>query len=463
MLFVNTGLFGILQSHRKKEKIEIRVMNTSRKILFVAPPLAGHTFQLIVLAAELANRGHTTAFATEERFRDAIVSRGVQFVSWESRQSLTDKSLAHRYDTLWETVSREPHLLKGERLMWTLAADMYVPMYRTLAPVVRDYQPDLIVLDSGAFPAMDLAEQNNIPYVILSQFLGPHVPIPAKYPRYGTSFTSPLSLGDRAMNFLHPLHALWYLAPCITRLNRARAFCSAHTHWRDLYYKHLIMVSTTFGIEHPRPLPPLIQMVGPLVFPQRDPLPDDLKNWLEREDTKTVYISCGTLATLEPWQARALIDGALESGVRVLMTLRKDQQALLPPLPDRVRIEAFAPQQAILAHPTVAAFISHCGMNSLSESLYHGKPILGLPFFGDQHYNAGRLLEINAGLKLNKDRFTQQDVTSGIRTILNTPAFTENARRMSHVLVNAQGANRAANLVQTVLHAGIRHLLPRTQ
>lgn len=458
MLFVNTGLSSILESYHQKENIGTRVMNTGSRILFIAPPLAGHTFQLIVLAAELANRGYVTAFATEERFRHAIVSRGVEFVSWESRLSLTDKSLSQRYDTLWENVSREPHLLKGERLMWTLAADMYVPMYQTLAPVIRDYRPDLIVLDSGAFPAMDLADQNQIPYVILSQFLGPHAPIPAKFPRYGTSFSSPLSFRDRVMNFLHPLRALWYLAPCITRLNRARATCSAHTHWRDLYYKHLILVSTTFGIEHPRPLPPLIQMVGPLVFPRLDPLPDELKDWLERQATKTVYISCGTLATLEPWQAGALIEGTLESGARVLMALRKDQQTILPPLPDTVRIESFAPQQAILAHPAIAAFISHCGMNSLSESLYHGKPILGLPFFGDQHYNAGRVLELNVGLKLDKNHFTRRDVSAGIRTILNTPAFTENARRMSHVLVKAQGANHAANLVEMVLLAGIGHL-----
>ena len=75
MLFVNTGLSSILESYHQKENIGTRVMNTGSRILFIAPPLAGHTFQLIVLAAELANRGYVTAFATEERFRHAIVSR----------------------------------------------------------------------------------------------------------------------------------------------------------------------------------------------------------------------------------------------------------------------------------------------------------------------------------------------------------------------------------------------------
>jgi len=435
-------------------------MKNKRKILFVAPPLAGHTYQLIVLAHELALRGYTTAFATEEPFRDRIVRRGVEFLPWEPRSVIKDTSLLDRWDRIWETVSREPHILKGERRMWNLAGDLYIPMHKTLKPIFRKFAPDLVVVDSGAFPAMDLADQHNIPFVILAQFLGPHAPIHWRYPRYGTPFSLRMSPVERFRNWMHPLSALWFMGPCVTRLNRARKACSAYSNWRDLYYNNLMMVSTAFGIEQPRPLPPLIQMVGPLLAAQQEPLPDSLQLWLDQgsEQRDVVYISIGTLATLEAWQARALVEGVSRAGVRILLALRKNQHSLLPSLPDAVRLEEFAPQQGVLAHPAVRAFVSHCGMNSVSESLYRGKPLLCLPIFGDQHYNAARVVDLGAGIRLHKTQFDSTQVHHKTEELLNDARFSKSAERMSIILQHTRGRDRAADLVETVLKVGSSHL-----
>ncbi|XP_028223889.1 UDP-glucose:2-hydroxyflavanone C-glucosyltransferase-like [Glycine soja] len=51
-------------------------------------------------------------------------------------------------------------------------------------------------------------------------------------------------------------------------------------------------------------------------------------------------------------------------------------------------ITNWAPQLDILKHPSIGGFVSHCGWNSLTESVSCGVPIIGLPLFGEQMMSA---------------------------------------------------------------------------
>jgi MGT family glycosyltransferase len=179
-----------------------------------------------------------------------------------------------------------------------------------------------------------------------------------------------------------------------------------------------------------------------------------------KESEGVVYIAFGTLATLEAWQAKALVEGLSDNRFRVLWSLPKSQQHLLPALPSSFRIEDFVPQQAVLSHPAVRAFVSHCGMNSINEALYWGKPILGLPFFGDQHYNAARIVDLGVALKLDKQSFDSSEVRQKINHLLNNPSYTDAARQMAVVLKSTGGLDKAADIVETTLAEGISHEVP---
>uniref|UniRef100_A0A0E0KNK4 Glycosyltransferase n=1 Tax=Oryza punctata TaxID=4537 RepID=A0A0E0KNK4_ORYPU len=56
-------------------------------------------------------------------------------------------------------------------------------------------------------------------------------------------------------------------------------------------------------------------------------------------------------------------------------------------------LHGWAPQVGILAHHSTGAFLSHCGWNSVLESVTHGVPIIGWPLAGEQFYNAKMLDE----------------------------------------------------------------------
>lgn len=58
-----------------------------------------------------------------------------------------------------------------------------------------------------------------------------------------------------------------------------------------------------------------------------------------------------------------------------------------------VIVEKWAPQWQILSHKSTGAFLSHCGWNSVLESLSNGVPLIGWPIAGDQFNNAKLLAE----------------------------------------------------------------------
>ena len=57
-----------------------------------------------------------------------------------------------------------------------------------------------------------------------------------------------------------------------------------------------------------------------------------------------------------------------------------------------IKLTDWAPQNDVLGHPAVKAFLTHAGINSLYEAAYHGKPIVSVPLIVDQPANAAKVL-----------------------------------------------------------------------
>ncbi|XP_039827614.1 UDP-glycosyltransferase 92A1-like [Panicum virgatum] len=69
-----------------------------------------------------------------------------------------------------------------------------------------------------------------------------------------------------------------------------------------------------------------------------------------------------------------------------------------------VVVRRWAPQVAILAHASTGAFLSHCGWNSVLESLWHGVPVVGWPLLADQVFDSRMLEELGVGMEVASGR-----------------------------------------------------------
>jgi glucuronosyltransferase len=99
--------------------------------------------------------------------------------------------------------------------------------------------------------------------------------------------------------------------------------------------------------------------------------------------------------------------------------------------PDNVYISKYLPQNDILGHLNIKAFISHCGLMSFQESMWHGKPLICIPFFGDQFRNSGRAIHLGAAVKLNIQDITVENLKQSILEVFENSSYTENAERIS--------------------------------
>lgn len=89
------------------------------------------------------------------------------------------------------------------------------------------------------------------------------------------------------------------------------------------------------------------------------------------------------------------------------------------PMPENILIDSWLPQSDILGHPNVKLFITHGGLLGTTESVYHGVPVIGMPFFGDQKRNIGTAAKAGWGVQLDYNNVTESSLLWALNEVLN--------------------------------------------
>ena len=76
------------------------------------------------------------------------------------------------------------------------------------------------------------------------------------------------------------------------------------------------------------------------------------------------------------------------------------------------------PQNDLLGHRNTRLFIAHGGNSGQMEALYHGTPMIVMPFYGDQMYSAQRTVDKKFGLSLNPLDFTVEELRTAITKVI---------------------------------------------
>lgn len=158
--------------------------------------------------------------------------------------------------------------------------------------------------------------------------------------------------------------------------------------------------------------------VGPLVVTASNSDENqfsEIMDWLSKKaPNSTLYISFGSENYLSREQMGKIAKGLEISEVNFIWVARSPpgEEAASPP-PDLGFIErlksrgmvlrGWAPQAAILAHPSVGGFMSHCGWSSVTESVYFGVPVVALPLKLDQPVNCRLAVEKGVAVEVARD------------------------------------------------------------
>jgi UDP:flavonoid glycosyltransferase YjiC (YdhE family) len=134
------------------------------------------------------------------------------------------------------------------------------------------------------------------------------------------------------------------------------------------------------------------------------------------------------------------------TGDRYRVIVSKGPQAKQLELPDNMVGAEFLPQTSIL--PEVDLVITHGGNNTVTESLYFGKPMVILPLFWDQHDNAQRLDETGYGIRLDTFDHRPEELIAAIDGMLDDEELAGRLAAISTRLQAFPGTELAANLIE---------------
>ncbi|XP_058072470.1 anthocyanidin 3-O-glucosyltransferase 2-like [Magnolia sinica] len=191
---------------------------------------------------------------------------------------------------------------------------------------------------------------------------------------------------------------------------------------------------------------PPIYPVGPLIALDENSQSKSsvLIEWLDQQPrTSVVFLCFGSRGAFSLPQVKEIALGLEKSGHRFLWSLRcpasenhsmpvdADLDHVLPDgFLDRTKGRglvwpSWVSQMAILAHPAVGGFVSHCGWNSILESLWFGVPILAWPLYAEQKLNAFQLVKdygLAVELRLDFDGdgwVSAEDLERGVRCLMD--------------------------------------------
>ncbi|KAK1266354.1 UDP-glycosyltransferase 92A1 [Acorus gramineus] len=212
--------------------------------------------------------------------------------------------------------------------------------------------------------------------------------------------------------------------------------------------------------------------VGPLLRVPSTPSSDDTHiGWLAGHPPASVlYVSFGSMNTISASQMVELAMGLEASGTAFMWVIRPPsgfdfkggfREEWLPEgFEERMReqnrgvlIHGWAPQMEILSHGSTGAFLSHCGWNSVLESLCNGVPIIGWPIAGEQFYNSMMMVEeIGVCVEIargngNESVVCREDVERIVRSVMmggEGEEMRRKAREVGEVLRAAVGEGGAS-------------------
>ncbi|XP_050206131.1 linamarin synthase 1-like [Mercurialis annua] len=120
-------------------------------------------------------------------------------------------------------------------------------------------------------------------------------------------------------------------------------------------------------------------------------------DWLDKRNPGSVmYVNYGSITVMSEEDFKEFAWGLANSNHPFLWIVRADgvrgDSEILPEeyyeeIKERGLIANWCRQDQVLSHPSIGAFLTHCGWNSTLESLSNGVPLLCWPFFGEQPTN----------------------------------------------------------------------------
>lgn len=386
------------------------------KIVFFCIPAHGHTNPTLGVVRELIARGHEVWYYSYNVMREKIEATGAKFVSCDA------------YD-MEQRLSPRDAVRVGKDLAFStkILVDTTLALDDSVCADMERLQPDCIVADSMAVWGKAVAMKLDIPFVsstttfafnqysakIMKQSLSQ---------MFGMIFSMP-KIGKHIKRLQEKGYPVKSVLDIIQNDDNTHTIVYTSPEFQPC--------SDTFSDKY--------AFVGPSVRPVSCPM--------EKTREKLVYISMGTVNNdMLPLYKRC-IEALGATDYQVIISVGNSvKPEMFGNLPGNISIFPQVDQIAVLEKAD--AFLTHCGMNSASEGLYYGVPLVMLPQTSEQGGVAARVLQLGAGIKLEKT--SPAAIRQSVEQVLKDPTYRKNAAAIADGFRKCTGAKGAADKILQV-------------
>jgi UDP:flavonoid glycosyltransferase YjiC (YdhE family) len=362
------------------------------RVLFCTTAGYGHLHPLVPLASAFADEGHEVAVATSAAMREHVAALGFRTLEAGMDPDVRRAMFAPYRQGVEALPIPERRPVVFTRLFATLEAPAKIAPLRK---VVEGFVPDLVVHEP-----CDLAAP------IVATLLG----VPRVHHSFGRLV--PAACYERGTPEVEQLWRSAGLEP--------EPLCGAFG------CPYVDICPPSFQTEELPEGTPRLAMHPEFPVRRGEAEPE----WLGTLPRKTtVYLTLGTAFNDLP-HFRLILDALSKLDCNVVATIgHTNDPAELEPIPANARVERYVSQALVLRHAGLV--VSHAGSGAMLATFAAGLPALLLPQGADQFENAGRCVELGAGLVLMPSEVTRDAVRDAVQTLLAEPSFRDRAREMA--------------------------------
>lgn len=380
-------------------------------IFFFSLPAHGHVNPTLPLVRELTSRGHRVLYYDVEAFREKIEAAGAQFVPIDAYMPPAPEDIDRRAG-------------KDFASLIEMAADLTLSLNERVAQDVAEHHPACVVGDSVCIWGKLLARRHGLPFICSTTTFAFNDQSARLMKRQPGEVLRMLLGMPRMARKLRQLREHGHDAPDVISL------IGNDTKTPTIVYTSRLFqpMSETFGDSY--------AFVGPSVM-QRYPR--------RPHDRPLVYVSLGTVLNNAPDFYRSALQALSGMDCDAILSIGDAvDPAALGPAPGNVRIYPRVNQLEVLAGADV--FLTHCGMNSVSESLLCGVPMVLFPQHGEENAVAIRCEQLGAGLRLKRP--SASCIRSALEAVLGDDRYRRAAQTVAEDFARCGGAAEAADFVE---------------
>ena len=365
------------------------------KILFINLPYHGHVVPTIGLVQELIKQGCEVTYLMPFDWEEKVAESGAKFYGYKNHRQLSEQ-------------------IKNA--------------YATAESIVEQF--DFIIYEQFFFLGKHLAEKYNKPVAriftapvtnekLMKEFITSKGPLSIfKHKWIARAFTQDIAKGI-SMKTDNWLDEIIYNPPELNLVYTLREYQPYESEFPEEQYKFL----------------------GPSIYERKAESFDFVKGI-----NPVVYISLGTVIKGAVSFFQNCLEAFRDENIDVIISVGKNfDSRKLKNIPSNIHIYKSVPQLEVLNMADV--FVTHGGMNSVSEALVYGVSMVVIPFVSDQPVNAQCIEKLGVGKRLEYSEVNKDTLKEYVQSVLLDADIKENIEKVQKLIRQAPGNQGGAEVI----------------